>query len=71
MKREYGYQRIFQWLYDNHHTMKWLSAQTNIPYSTLKRKMYKHTEWRTGEIDRLLSVTGMTYEEIFREDITA
>lgn len=51
--------------------MKWLSDQTNIPYSTLKRKMYKHTEWRTGEINALLSVTGMKYEEIFREDITA
>ena len=71
MKREYGYQAIFQWLYDNHHTMKWLSAQTNIPYSTLKRKIYRKTEWRTGEINRLLSVTGMTYEEIFREDIIA
>jgi hypothetical protein len=51
--------------------MKWLSAETNIPYSTLKRKIYRQTEWRTGEINRLLSVTGMTYEEIFREDITA
>lgn len=71
MKREYGYQAIFQWLYDNHRTMKWLSVQTNIPYSTLKRKIYRKTEWRTGEINRLLSVTGMTYEEIFREDITA
>ena len=71
MKREYGYQRILQWLYDNHHTMKWLSDETNIPYSTLKRKIYRITEWRTGEINRLLSVTGMTYEEIFSEDITA
>lgn len=71
MKREYGYQRIQQWLYDNHHTMKWLSEQTNIPYSTLKRKIYRYNDWKKWEIDRLLSVTGMTYEETFREDTKA
>lgn len=51
--------------------MKWLSTETNIPYSTLKRKMYRKNEWKKWEIDRLLSVTGKTYEELFREDITA
>ena len=51
--------------------MKWLSETTNIPYSTLKRKIYNHTEWRSGEIDRLLAVTQKTYEELFKKDITA
>jgi len=71
MKRNYGNQKIFQWLHDNHHTMKWLSEVTNIPYSTLKRKLYYQTEWRTGEIEAVLTVTGKTYEELFRKDITA
>lgn len=51
--------------------MKWLSEQTNIPYSTLKRKIYRINDWKKWEIDQLLSVTGMTYEETFREDATA
>lgn len=71
MKRTYGYGKIFQWLEQNNHSMKWLSDETNIPYSTLKRKINRITEWRTGEINRLLAVTGMTYEEIFIEDNTA
>ena len=71
MKREYGNQKILQWLYDNRRTMKWLSDETNIPYSTLKRKVGNRTEWRTSEIDRILFVTGKTYEELFRKDTTA
>lgn len=51
--------------------MKWLSEQTNIPYSTLKRKIYRINDWKKREIDQLLSVTGMTYEETFREDTKA
>ena len=45
--------------------MKWLSDMTNIPYSTLKRKIGNQTEWRSGEIDSVLLVTGKTYEELF------
>lgn len=51
--------------------MKWLSNETNIPYSTLKRKIYNFTEWRSGEIDRVLAVTHKTYEELFKKDNTA
>lgn len=69
--REYGNQKILQWLHDHHRTMKWLSAETNIPYSTLKRKVSNRTEWRSTEIDRILFVTGKTYEELFRRDIRA
>lgn len=69
--KEYGNQKILQWLYDNHRTMKWLSNETNIPYSTLKRKIYNFTEWRSGEIDRVLAVTHKTYEELFKKDNTA
>ena len=71
MRREYGNQKILQWLYDNHHTMRWLSDESGIPYSSFKRKLYGRTEWRASEIDRILFVTGKKYEELFGKDITA
>ena len=63
--KEYGYQAIFNWLYQNDHTIKWLSQVTQIPYSTLRRKLYRQTEWTTTEINKILLTTGKTYEEIF------
>ena len=71
MKKIYGNGKILAWLSQNNHTMKWLSEETGIPYSSMKRKINGRTEWRTGEIDRILSVTNATYEELFREDTTA
>lgn len=67
--RTYAHKGIMKWLGDNDYTMTRLADETNIPYSTLKRKVYRLTEWRFDELIRLINVTGKTFEELFEEEI--
>lgn len=67
--RLYAHKGIMKWLGDHNYTMTQLSAETNIPYSTLKRKIYRLTEWRLDELIRLINVTGTTFEDLFEEEL--
>ena len=67
--RLYAHKGILKWLGENNYTMAQLSEETNIPYSTLKRKIYRLTEWRFDELIRLINVTGRTFEDLFAEEI--
>ena len=37
-------------------------------YQSIQQKLLGRTEMKMSDIDKLIEITGMTYEELFRED---
>ena len=53
------------WMNDNKETYVSLAPKLEMSKYTLSQKLQGEKELRKSEIDKLLSITGMTYEEAF------
>lgn len=56
---------IHRWLWKNNTSIRELSARMNVNVMTLHQWLHGNREIRKSAIDKLLRVTGMTYEEAF------
>ncbi len=61
------YPRIEKYMNDNGLKLAGLAKQCNIPYPTMWRITEGKREISKSNIDKILRVTGMTYEECFAE----
>ncbi len=44
---------------------KELADRIGMPYDTFRVKMLGKTQWKLSEVEDLLKVTGLTFEELF------
>lgn len=58
------YPALTAWLAANGKSMKWLSEQTEIPYFSLRDRMINKIKFRIDDIEKILEVTGMTFDEL-------
>lgn len=42
-----------------------LADRIGMPYDTFRVKMLGKTQWKLSEVEDLLKVTGLTFEELF------
>lgn len=49
-------------------SLREFARKCNIPVSTISRFVNGKTDIKKSNIDKILKVTGMTYEECFMED---
>lgn len=60
--------KIRNYLYKNRISITQFSALCNVSYMTIYRGITGQTDILKRTIDQILRVTGMTYEEAFKED---
>ena len=53
------------WMGSNRVSVRKLSEMTDIPYDTLKIKMSGKSQWKLSDIEKLITATGLTFEELF------
>lgn len=53
------------WMAENKVKGVTLAKAIGMPYDTFKNKMSGRSEWRFGEISKVLKFTGRTFEELF------
>ena len=49
-------------------SLREFAKKCNMPVSTISRFINGKTDIKKSNIDKILKVTGMTYEECFKED---
>lgn len=62
------YPNLEKWLKDNGKTYYALATETGINHSTVYGILYGDRGCTKYSIDAILRVTGMTYEEAFKEE---
>lgn len=62
------YPRIEKYMNDNELKLAGLAKLCNIPYPTMWRIAEGKREISKSNIDKILNVTGLTYEECFAEE---
>lgn len=61
------YPNIYAWMRKNDINIDKLSNLCSVSYMTIKRMLIGESETRKSTIDKILEVTGMTYEEAFKK----
>lgn len=64
----YIYPNINKWLIDNRMSMIKFAREVGITKSTMSNYLAGLSEPRKSIIDKILEITGMSYEECFREE---
>ena len=68
------YEGLRTWMNENHVTNKELCRRMygqNLTTNTLnaiRRRMVGRSRWQLDEVNRILDITGLTYEQLFREE---
>ena len=65
---KYKYKNLVKWIYDNGYKLSTFPVAINISVSNFNNLMSGHHDPSKKVIDKILDVTGMTYEEAFSED---
>lgn len=65
---KYKYKNLAKWIYDNGYSLPTFSVAINIGVSNFNNMMLGHHDPSKKVIDKILDITGMTYEEAFSED---
>lgn len=65
--RDYEYPNLGKWMANTKTTIMELSEKIGITCNSLSMKLHKKREFRTSEIKSILKITGMTFEECFKE----
>lgn len=61
------YPSIEKYMTDHNISLREFARRCGVPSSTMSRLMNGQTEPYKSTIDKILSVTGLSYEECFRE----
>ena len=64
---KYLYGNILNWMLDNHVQLKTLAENIGVCTSTLGAKLQGKKDFNMSEIKKILKITGMTFEEAFKE----
>lgn len=65
---KYKYKNLVKWIYDNGYNLSTFSEAINIGVPNFNSLVLGHHDPSKKVIDKILDVTGMTYEEAFSED---
>lgn len=65
---KYKYKNLAKWIYGNGYNLSTFSAAINTYAPHFNNMMLGHHDPSKKVIDKILDVTGMTYEEAFSED---
>lgn len=65
------YWRIEKYIIDKGMSLRGFAAKCSIPSSVMCRFLNGQTDIRKSNIDKILKVTGMSYEECFEEEKNA
>ena len=57
--------KLRAWMGANRISGAELARRTGISYNTLKLKLSGKTKWTLSDVEKLLAVTGLTFEELF------
>ena len=62
------YPSIEKYMTDHNLSLRGFARQCDMPSSTMCRLLNGQTEPSKSTIDKILAVTGLSYEECFREE---
>lgn len=62
------YPNIANWMRKNHYNMRKLVSETGLTLQTLRRMLIEGRDPRKYQIDKILKVTGLTYEVAFYKE---
>lgn len=65
---KYKYPNIKRWIAKNKVPARKLAKRLEIPESTLRAYMQGKVDIRKSVIDKILEITGMSYEQAFEEE---
>lgn len=57
--------KIRGWMGSNKVSVRRLAELMDMPYDTLKTRMSGKTPWKLSDIEKLMEVTGLKFEELF------
>lgn len=57
--------KIRGWMGSNKVSVRELAERMGVSYNTLKTRMSGKTPWKLSDIEKLMEVTGLKFEELF------
>ena len=57
--------KIRGWMGSNKVSVRELAKRMGVSYNTLKTRMSGKTPWKLSDIEKLMEVTGLKFEELF------